>query len=61
MPTLSIVLAAIQAVGAAEPAFVALIQDLKTLFGPSDQAAIDAALADADKQADAQHGEAQGL
>ncbi len=61
MPTLALVLAAIQAVGVATPAFVALIQDIKTLFGPAQQAQIDAALADADKQADAQHGEAQGL
>lgn len=61
MPTLQLVLAAIQAVGAAEPAFVALINDIKTLFGPAEQAQIDAALADADKQADSQHGQAQGL
>lgn len=58
---LAVILAFIQAGGAILPEGAALIAEIKTLFGETDQAAIDKALADSGAAADAQHEEAQSL
>ena len=50
----------INAIGTDIPEFLALINEVKTAFSATDQATIDAALADADAAADAQHAKAQG-
>jgi hypothetical protein len=56
---LATVLAFIQAGGALLPEGAALVGEIKSLFGQSDQAAIDKALADSTAGADTQHNDAQ--
>lgn len=58
---LGTVLAFIQAGGALLPEGAALVGEIKSLFGESDQAAIDKALAESTAAADAQHNEAQNF
>lgn len=52
---------ALTALGQAVPAVVQLVNETKSLFSAEDQAAIDAALAQLDAAADAQHQAAQTL
>lgn len=61
MPNLATILQFIQVGGALIPEGAALVNEIKTLFDTSDQAAIDKALADSTVAADAQHNEAQSL
>lgn len=58
---ISIILAAINAVGGTIPEFVKLIELVKEGLSADDQAAIDEALAKATQMADDQHREAQSL
>jgi hypothetical protein len=58
---LATILAFIQVGGALLPEGAALVAEIKALFGETDQAAIDKALADSTAAADAQHQEAQSL
>ena len=63
MLNLNTIIAAIEALtvaGAAAPAVLALVNEVKTLYSAEDQATIDAALAQLDAAADAQHAAAQG-
>ena len=55
------VVAAISAAEALTPAFVQLIEEVKSLFDAPDQATIEAALANLDAAADAAHTSAQAL
>lgn len=58
---LSTVLSAIAVISGDIPEFAALIAEVKSAFGATDQATIDAAMTSANAAADAQHAKAQGL
>lgn len=55
MPTFNTVLNAIKLAGSATPAFAALFESVITTFGPSDQATLQSALAEARAKSDAAH------
>lgn len=59
MVDINTVLAAINAAESLTPAFVQLVAEVKSLFGATDQAAIDAALANLDQLADQAHARSQ--
>lgn len=56
---LATILAILQLAGTETPAFIALFNEVKSAFSTSDQTQLDAMLATANAQADAQHVNAQ--